>query len=215
MNHRLGLRSAAVLAVLLVTLVALVPLTAVGRGTTAERDFAGDALFAEAQSNAYLPLVLGAPGPATSPTASPTTEATPTRTPTSTPSGQIAPEDAPFNNPLDIPLDNTVSVLDFVFCPLGDTEDRVRWDITGMNPNSSLPGGRARLTIQASCFGQGTEHIQFFTGGQTYTCGQSVVDMEVAFASKMGSVTITAVGYDGVTNTYVQWVLTGTAIRVN
>jgi len=51
------------------------------------------------------------------------------------------PGEATFNNPLNIPLDNTASILDFVSYPGGDTEDRVRWDITGMNPNAALSGG--------------------------------------------------------------------------
>jgi hypothetical protein len=102
--------------------------------------------------------------------------------------------------------------LDFVSYPGGDTEDRVRWDITGMNQNPSLSGGRARLTLAVSCFGQGIENIQFFTGGQTYSCGQTIFDEEVTYDSRTGQVVITAVGGDG---TYVQWVLTGTAVRVN
>jgi hypothetical protein len=88
----------------------------------------------------------------------------------------------------------------------------VRWDITGMNPNAVLSGGRARLIITASCFGIGTQHIQFVTGGQTYSCGQTIVDREVTSDSRTGSVVITAVGGQ---NTYVQWVLTGTATRTN
>jgi uncharacterized protein YraI len=138
--------------------------------------------------------------------------ATPSYTPTTEPAAQVAPPDANFNNPLNIPLDNTASVLDFVSYPGGDTEDRVRWDITGMNPNVALSGGRARLVISASCFGTGTEHIQFFTGGQTYSCGQTIVDREVTYDSRTGQVTITAVGGS---DTYVQWVLTGTATRTN
>jgi len=125
---------------------------------------------------------------------------------------QTAPPDATFNNPLNIPLDNTVSVLDFVSFPDGDTEDRVRYDVTGMNPNPSLSGGRARLVISASCFGTNTDQIQFFTNSQTFSCGQTVVDREVTEASATGTITITAVGGVG---TYVQWVLTGTATRVN
>ena len=81
-----------------------------------------------------------------------------------------------------------------------------------MNPNSSLSGGRARLIIAVSCFGTGTQDIQFFTGGQTYNCGQTIVDQEVTYDSRTGQVTITAVGGQG---TYVQWVLTGTATRTN
>lgn len=125
---------------------------------------------------------------------------------------QVAPADARFNNPLVVPLDNTASTLDFVSFPLGDTEDRVRYQVTGMNPNPSLSGGRARLVISASCFGNGTDQIQFFTGGQTFTCGQTLVDREVTADSNTGQITITAVGG---TATYVQWVLTGTATRTN
>ena len=151
-------------------------------------------------------------------TASPTTMQqatatyTPSYTPTTPPAAQVSPEDTRFNNPLNIPLDNTASVLDFVSYPGGDREDRVAWDITGMNSNSSLSGGRARLVISVACFGEGTDQIQFFTGGQTYGCGQTLVDQEVTFNTKTGSVVITAVGGEG---TYVQWVLTGTATRTN
>ena len=105
-----------------------------------------------------------------------------------------------------------MSVLDFVSYPGGDTEDRVSYSVTGMNPNSSLSGGQARLIISASCFGEGTQNIQFFTGGQTYSCGQTLVDKTVTADSDTGSVVITAVGGDA---TYVQWVLTGTATRTN
>lgn len=149
--------------------------------------------------------------PSYTPPAPPTATFTPSYTPT-TPPAQIAPEDARFNNPLNIALDSTASVLDFVSYPGGDTEDRVSWDITGMNNNSSLPGGQARLVISVSCFGQNTDQVQFFTGGQTYTCGSTIVDREVTTGSKTGSVVITAVGG---TDTYVQWVLTGTATRIN
>ncbi len=148
----------------------------------------------------------------TEPAQEPTATFTPSYTPTTPPPPQLAPEDARFNNPLNIPLDSTTSVLDFVSYPDGDTEDRVRWDITGMNANSAMSGGRARLVISVTCFGENTDQIQFFTGGQTYSCGSTIVDQEVTFNSKTGSVVITAVGGEG---TYVQWVLTGTATRVN
>lgn len=143
---------------------------------------------------------------------------TPTRTPTYTPSFTPSPPvpeaapDANFNAPLNIPLDSTASTTDFVSYPGGDREDRVRFDITGMNPNPALSGGRARLVITASCFGTGTQNIQFFTGGQTYSCGQTLVDREVTYDSRTGQVTITATGG---TSTYVQWVLTGSATRLN
>ena len=146
------------------------------------------------------------------PTHTPT--ATLTHTPTHTPTLPVptAPPDANFNSPLNIPLDSTASSTDFVSFPDGDRTDQVRYDITGMNPSSSLSGGRARLIISASCFGTGTQHIQFSTGGQTFSCGQTVVDREVTADSRTGTITITATGG---TATYVQWVLTGTATRVN
>lgn len=161
----------------------------------------------------FTPTLAVTPTPSYTPTfAPPTATYTPSYTPTTPPPVQTAPPDPNFNNPLNIPLDNTVSVLDFVSYPQGDTTDRVRWDITGMNPNSSLPGGRARLIITLSCFGTGTQNVELFTGGQTYSCGQTVVDTEVTASSTTGQVTITAVGGTG---TYVQWVLTGTATRLN
>ncbi|MBZ0293811.1 MAG: SH3 domain-containing protein [Anaerolineae bacterium] len=137
---------------------------------------------------------------------------TPSYTPTTPPAAQVAPEDARFNNPLNLALDTTGSVTDFVSYPGGDREDRVRWDITGMNQNASLSGGRARLILAVSCFGNNIDQIQFFTGGQTFSCGQTIVDREVTADSRTGSVVITAVGGTG---TYVQWVLTGTATRIN
>ncbi len=142
----------------------------------------------------------------------PTATYTPSYTPTTPPPPPTAPPDANFNAPLNIPLDSTTSVTDFVSYPGGDTEDRVRWDISGMNPNAALSGGRARLIIAVSCFGTGTQNIQFFTGGQTFACGQTIVDREVTADSRTGQVTISAVAGQ---NTYVQWVLTGTATRVS
>lgn len=161
----------------------------------------------------YTPTVVVTPTPTVqppTPTATPTF--TPSYTPTTPPAPQVAPEDPRFNSPLDIPLDQTVSILDFVSYPDGDTEDRVRYSVTGMNSNSNLSGGRARLVIAVSCFGTGTQNIQFFTGGQTRSCGQTLVDREVTADSDTGSIVITAVGGTG---TYVQWVLTGTATRLN
>lgn len=161
----------------------------------------------------YTPTTGPSPTATYTPTVGgPTVTYTPSYTPTTQPAAQVAPADANFNNPLTIPLDNTASVTDFVSYPGGDTQDRVRWDISGMNSNSSLSGGRARLILAVSCFGTGTDNVTFFTGGQTYTCGQTIVDREVTYDSRTGQVTITAVAGEG---TYVQWVLTGTATRVN
>ncbi|MEO0565445.1 MAG: hypothetical protein AAF125_25280, partial [Chloroflexota bacterium] len=148
----------------------------------------------------------------TTPGDQPTATFTPSYTPTTPPAAQLAPEDARSNSPLTIPLDSTASTLDFVSYPGGDTEDRVSYSVTGMNNNVAITGGRARLVISATCFGEHTEQILFFTGGPTYTCGQTLVDREVTADSDTGSVVITAVGGEG---TYVQWVLTGTATRTN
>jgi uncharacterized protein YraI len=141
-----------------------------------------------------------------------TVQQQPTATHTPTAPAPVAPEDARFNSPLNIPLDSNASTTDFVSFPSGDTEDRVRWDITGMNPNLALPGGQARLVITANCFGTGTDQIRFSTGGRTYNCGDVIVNQNVTYDQRTGSVVITAVGG---TNTYVQWVLSGTATRSN
>lgn len=135
---------------------------------------------------------------------------TATVAPTDPPPPAVAPEDARFNSPLEIPLDSTNSVTDFVSYPNGDTEDRVRFSVTGLNPNVALPGGAADLIITTSCFGTGTEYIVFSTGGRTYSCGQTIVQQLATFDSNTGSIVIQATGGS---NTYVQWVLTGTATR--
>ncbi|MFQ3566444.1 MAG: SH3 domain-containing protein [Aggregatilineales bacterium] len=170
-----------------------------------------------------LPIITFTPtatatGQQVGPTATPTTTLTPTLvlpTFTATPPIPIAPPDANFNSPLNIPLDSTASSSDFVSYPEGDREDRGNYDITGMNQNPSLSGGRARLIITASCFGTGTQHIQFSTGGQTFSCGQTIVDREVTYDSRTGSIVITAISSQPGGSTYVQWVLTGSATRVN
>lgn len=165
------------------------------------------------------PTIDGQPTATYTPTYTPTTHqdqqgSTPTYTPTATPTAPVptAPPDANFNSPLNIPLDSNVSVTDFVSYPDGDREDMVRWDISGMNANSALSGGRARLVISASCFGTGTHQVRFFTGGQTFNCGQTLIDREVTADSRTGQFTITAIGGEG---TYVQWVLAGSATRTN
>lgn len=140
---------------------------------------------------------------------------TPSHTPTytHTPPPPTAPPDSFSLPPMNIPMDGGPLVTsDYVSYPNGDTEDRISWNVTGMNPNVALPGGRARLVITATCSGSGTEYITFFTGGRNYTCGQTIVDREVTYDSRTGLVTITATGG---TSTYVQWTLTARADRVN
>lgn len=144
------------------------------------------------------------------PTYTPTVTHTPSYTPTTPPPVPTAPPDG--NYVLNVALDSTGSSTDFVSYPNGDTEDRLRWDVVGMNQNSALSGGRARLVIAASCFGTGTQNVQFFTGGATYACGQTIVDREITYDSRTGSALITAFAGN---NTYVQWVLTITVTRIN
>lgn len=143
-------------------------------------------------------------------TAIPTPTNTPTHTPTPCPT---APADAIHT--LTIPLDTTDSAADFVSYPDGDTEDRVNYSVSGLNPISSLPGGRAQLIITASCFGTGSGQIEFRTGGQTYACGQILVNREVTADSNTGSIVIEAIDTPPAgACTHVQWVLTGTATRI-
>jgi hypothetical protein len=156
----------------------------------------------------FTPTFTFTPTRTPTPQFTPTFTFTPTRT--HTPTGPFAPPDAEFNSPLNVPLDGNASTTDFVSFPNGDTTDKVRYDVTGLNPNSSLSGGRADLTISASCFGTGTQFITFTTGGQTFNCGQTVVSRVVTADSRTGTITINATGG---TNTYVQWVLSGSAPR--
>lgn len=123
---------------------------------------------------------------------------------------QTAPPDANFNSPLTIPLDGAATSSDYVSYPQGDHEDRVRFSVSGMNPSSAMPGGRARLIIVATCSGTGMQHVQFTSGTRTVGCGGTVVDRIVTADSDTGTVIILATGGEG---TYVQWTLTGSAAR--
>lgn len=146
--------------------------------------------------------------PSYTPTFTPSYTATFTPTFTPTSPVPIAPPDAEFNAPLNVPYNGgSVSTTDFVSYPQGDTEDKVRYSVTNM-PQV----GTARLTITASCFGTGTAFIQFTTGGQTFSCGQTIVNRLVTRDSNTGTITITAVGAPSGGATYVQWVLTGSAV---
>lgn len=118
----------------------------------------------------------------------------------------LAPPDADYS--LQIPLDTTASATDFVSFPAGDTTDTLSVSVTGMNANPDLPGGRARLVLSASCFGTGTQNLQFSVGGQAFSCGQTFFDAEVTAATDDRTVTISAVAGAA---TFVQWVVTGTA----
>ncbi len=148
--------------------------------------------------------------PTSTNTSQPTATYTPSYTPTTEPAAQVAPEDS--NYAFVMELDTTSSLLDFVSYPNGDTEDRVSYRVTGLNPSVAFSGGRAQLTITISCFGTNTDQIEVFADGRTYGCGDTVVDRIVNFDSNSGGVRITAIGGEG---TYVQWVLTGTVTRLN
>jgi hypothetical protein len=147
------------------------------------------------------------------PTATSTATDTPTTTDTPRPSPtiviQIASEDASPNSPLNVPLGNTVSVSEFVSYPNGDTEDVVNWDVIGMDSDSA--DERAQLVITATCFGDDTASVEFTISGQIYNCGDTLVDEAVTIDSKTGSIIIMAFSGE---DTYVQWVLTGSATRL-
>lgn len=172
----------------------------------------------------HTPTITNTPTPTNTatatntPTPTPTSTVTPTPTTTDTPRPsptvviQIAPDDTNPNSPLNVLLGNTVSVSDFVSYPDGDTEDVVSWDVSGMEDDTSAPNGRAHLIITATCFGDDTSSVEFVIDDQIYECGDTLVDEDITFNSKTGSVTIIAFrGEDA----YTQWVLTGTATRLD
>lgn len=175
----------------------------------------GDCADVSAVSPNNTPIVPTSTPTMPIPTATPTLSPTPTQLPTETftPSPtvfvEIAPNDNEFNNPLNVPLGNTVSVSDFVSFPDGDREDKVMWDVTGLSEEAG--DEQAQLVIIATCFGNEGSLIDFVIGDTAYECGDTIVDEIVTTESKSGMVTITAISGD---DSYVQWVLTGTATRL-
>jgi len=146
------------------------------------------------------------------PTITPSPTASDTPRPTSTEVIQLAPEDAEFNSPLTIVLGGTTSVSEFISFPDGDSEDMILWDITGMSEIPSEADGRAQLVINATCFGDATDTVEFVIDDDVFACGETLVDREVRFEDKTGEVTIRLTGGD---NVYVQWVLQASATRIN
>lgn len=142
------------------------------------------------------------------PTATPTQPLAPTNT--ATVAAPTAPPDS--NYALTVPLDSTVSITDFVSYPGGDVEDVVSYDTSGLNPNSALPGGIATMTFSFSCFGTGTQFINFRVDGNDRPCGGTYTRNAVNADSDTGAVRIQATGG---ANTYVQWVVTVTLTRDN
>jgi hypothetical protein len=112
---------------------------------------------------------------------------------------------------LNIPLDSTATVSSTLSSSSGDMEDRSFYDVTGMNENAALSGGRAQITITSSCTGTGTEHIMFFSGGMSFSCGQTIVTRETTYDARTGSVVISAAGGAEID---VEWTLYGTAMRI-
>lgn len=157
-------------------------------------------------TNTYTPTATFTP----SPTATATASDTPI--PTATEIIEIAANDANFNTPLTITLGGTTSVSDFVSFPNGDTEDKVQWDINGMNENPALDGGRAQLTITINCFGDSEGNVEFVVDEDVFVCGDTLVDREVTFETKTGEVTITAKDGEDI---YVQWVLQANATALD
>lgn len=163
-----------------------------------------------APSATYTVTPTGTGTPTTTVTAT-TTSATATPTVTTTATQQVAPPDTDLNDPLNIALGASVSVTEYVSYPDGDTTDQVQYEVTGMSTDPATSDGKARLVIQATCTGSGTDQVTFYVGGLTYGCGQTIVDQEVTYETRYGLVVINAIGGQG---TYVQWTLTGTATRV-
>ena len=158
------------------------------------------------------------PPTATAAPPTPTETPAPTETATEVPATptatdvpvQVAPNDADYQ--LTIPLGDTTTISDVVSFPSGDHEDRVAFDISGLEPNRNLSGGRAQLVIIATCIGTGTESITFFTGGRLYHCGDTIIDRTAIAATRSGSIVVTAARGE---NIYVTWSLTGSAVRAN
>lgn len=146
------------------------------------------------------------PGPTA--TYTPTQPLVPTNT--ATVAVPTAPPDS--NYALTVPLDSTVSITDFVSYPGGDVEDVVSYNTSGLNPNSALPGGIATMVFSFSCFGTGTQNINFRVDGNDRPCGGTYTRNNVNADSDTGAVRIQATGG---TNTYVQWVVTVTLTRNN
>ncbi|MCB9455596.1 MAG: hypothetical protein H6671_06385 [Anaerolineaceae bacterium] len=91
--------------------------------------------------------------------------------------------DPRFNNPLDIPLDTTASVTEFSVVSRWGHRRPGALQCNRMNPNRHFwRAGEAHTG--GELFGTNTDQVQFFTNGQTFTCGQTIVDREVTFDPK-------------------------------
>ena len=114
----------------------------------------------------------------------------------------IAPEDSRFLDPLDIRLNEpAVTATDLVSFPLGDIEDRIRYDVFGQWL------GQAKQVFEYDCDPPDTGQILFKNGVDEVGCGESTCRLATS-ASDTGSITVTAQGGDGI---LVRWTITASA----
>ncbi len=180
-----------------------------------------------------IPVATFAPLPTTSgPTRTPTATlpggvtATPSATspngtgPTATPSptqpqAQVAPADSDYFLNVDMGNQNGAftqgSVSNVVSYPNGDTEDRLFFSTNNIN-NQGGSGTLVRQIFNFTCSGTGSEFMEFFSGGQTYGCGQTYIINAAGPDSDTGSIRIRATGGSA---TYVQWTILMQVERLN
>lgn len=148
-------------------------------------------------------------------TPSPTLPGGVTSTPSPTGQAQIAPADSDYFLNVDMGNQNGAftqgSVSNVVSHPTGDFEDRVFFSTNNIN-NQGGSGTLVRQIFNFSCSGTGTEVIAFYTGGQTYECGDTYIINAAGPDSDTGSILISA---NGGSNTYVQWTVFMQVERLN
>jgi uncharacterized protein YraI len=167
--------------------------------------------------NATLPAGTPTATPTLSgtPSATPTLGASPTPTLTPTLAAQVAPADNDYN--LNVDMGNTQGAItqgtisNVVSYPNGDTEDRVFFSTNNIN-NQGGSGTAVRQIFNFTCSGAGSEFIEFFSGGQTFGCGDTYIIQAATADSDTGSIRIRAVGGSA---TYVQWTVLMQVERLN
>lgn len=160
--------------------------------------------------------VTATPTQPTGPTATPTQPTGPTATPTPTqPQTQVAPADSDYFLNVDMGNQNGAftqgTISNVVSFPSGDTEDRVFFSTNNIN-NQGGSGTLVRQIFNFTCSGTGTEFMEFFSGGQTFGCGQTYIINAAGPDSDTGSIRIRATGGNG---TFVQWTVQMQVERLN
>ncbi len=163
----------------------------------------GDCSTVQVKSAPPLPTATYTPPPTATPYV--TSAPSPTASYTLAPGEQVAPMND-SNYSLTIPYLGSGSISDAVSYPNGDTSDSVFYEVINMNPASP---DMTNIQITATCYGTGTEYMVFSTGGQTFGCGETVVNRNATYDSRTGSVIVSATGGVG---TYVQWQLYGQSL---